>query len=142
MYFFITFFPCQIGWNVYGLPSMAARFPHYLLISGTNYVKLQLIKANFTAGLNTSLGITAGSGTAGDKPAGSSVVGTGKTSALQNGCFAINLVYAKTATKNQTAKVLCAPSKADTVFNTVVSNKYGTLDIVDVRVPRRRIYAF
>lgn len=120
----------------------SAKFPHYITITGTNVVQLQLIKANFTAGLNTELGITAGSGTDGEKPTGSSVVGKGKQSALQNGCFGVNLAYAKTATKIQTAKVLCSPSKADTVFKNAPAKKYGTFDIVEVRIPRRRIYSF
>lgn len=120
----------------------AARFPHFIAISGTNVVQLQLIKANFTAGLSAELDVDAGGGTTGTVPTGKTLIGRGKQAAMESGCFGVNLVYAKTTSKNQVAKVLCSPNKADTIFKNGIGKNYGTYNITAVRVPRRRIYSF
>jgi len=119
---------------------VALRTPYFIAVTATNVVKLQLVKASVTA-LEATLGLTEAA-TNGDLPAGKTLVGTGKLAAMQNGCFGVNLVYAKTAAKNQTAKVLCSPTKADTVFQEAKGKNYAGKPVVEVRVPRRRVYTF
>ncbi len=121
---------------------MPARFPHFIDVGANRVVRLQLIKANFDGGLGIELGITAANTEAGEVPAGKTLAGDGKIAAMQMGCFGVNLVYVRTGTKKQTAKVLCSPAKADTVFVNAKGKTYGTKNIVDVRIPRRRIYSF
>ena len=121
---------------------MAPRFPHFIDVGGNRVVRLQLIKANFDGGLGIELGIVAATTEAGEVPAGKTLVGDGKEAAMRLGCFGVNLVYARTGTKKQTAKVLCSPTKSDTVFQNAKSKNYGTKNIIDVRIPRRRVYNF
>ena len=118
---------------------MPARSPFYIVVGNNNVVRLQLVATSFNAALLTELGITAGTAN-GEPPAGKNLVGSGKQAALERGCFGVNLVYAATATKNQTVKVVCSSQKADTVFAGARSKTYRSKNIVDVRVPRRRIY--
>lgn len=120
---------------------MALKTPHYIEITPTTVVRLQLDADAYPAGLKTQLGIEDGVA-GGGPPTGKTLVGTGRLAAAQRGCFGIGLVYAKTPTKNQTAKVMCSPSKADTVFVDAIGSKYRTFDILEVRVPRRRVYTF
>lgn len=117
-----------------------ARSPYLIDVGNNKVVKLQL-KASSLDALAPVLGLTALPAT-GAIPDGKTLVGSGKMAAMQNGCFGINLVYAKTATKNQTAKVLCSPTKADTVFTDARGKTYADKSIVEVRVPRRRVYTF
>lgn len=119
---------------------MALRTPYFIAVTAANVVKLQLVEASIT-GVAAELGLTKAPAD-GSVPAGKVLVGSGKLAAMQAGCFGINLVYAKTAAKNQTAKVLCSPTMADTVFQAVKGKKYRTFDIVEARVPRRRTYTF
>jgi hypothetical protein len=118
-----------------------ARSPFFIDVGNNKVVKLQLKAASVDEGLRGTLGLTLAPAS-GEAPAGKSLVGSGRLAAMQNGCFGINLVYAKTATKNQTAKVLCSPAKADTVFIDARGKTYAGKNIVEVRVPRRRVYTF
>lgn len=118
-----------------------ARSPFLIDVGNNKVVKMQLKAASYDEALRPVLGLTA-MAASGEVPAGKTLVGSGRLAAMQNGCFGINLVYAKTATKNQTAKVLCSPAKADTVFNDARSKTYNGKNIVEVRVPRRRVYTF
>lgn len=117
----------------------AARDPHSILIAPNKFVVMNLIKANFAGGLGTELGLTALTAPNFELPANSLNLGKGKKAALFFGCFAIVLVYARTATKFGQAKVLCAPSKADTVFANAKSKNYGTKNITEVKIPVRRV---
>jgi hypothetical protein len=121
--------------------STNARSPYLIDVGNNKVVKLQLKKSSYDAGLATELGLTV-LPESGEIPTGKTLVGTGREAAMRNGCFGIVLVYSKTATKNQSAKVLCSPTKADTVFNTVKGKTYAGKNIVDARVPRRRIFTF
>lgn len=118
-----------------------ARSPFLIDVGNNKVVKLQLKASSIGSTLQGKLGLTA-LPASGAVPEGKVLVGTGKMAAMQNGCFGINLVYAKTATKNQTAKVLCSPTKADTIFSDARGDTYASSNIVDVRVPRRRVYTF
>lgn len=120
---------------------MPAKEPHFIEVGGDKVVRLQLVSASYNAGLLGNLGITKAPAS-GEPPTGKTLVGVGRLGAMQNGCFGVNLVYAATATRNQTAKVLCSPSKSDTVFTAAKGNTYRGKNIVEVRVPRRRIYTF
>jgi hypothetical protein len=123
------------------VPTTNARSPYLIDVGNNKVVKLQLKASSMDAGLIGVLGI-APMAASGEVPVGKTLVGTGRLAAMQNGCFGINVVYAKTATKSQTAKVLCSPSKADTVFVEARGKTYNGKNIVDVRVPRRRVYTF
>jgi len=118
-----------------------ARSPFLIDVGNNKVVKLQLKASSLDEGLRPSLGITS-LPDSGEVPTGKILVGSGRLAAMQNGCFGINLVYAKTATKNQTAKVLCSPTKADTIFVDGRGKTYAGKNIVEVRVPRRRVYTF
>lgn len=120
---------------------MPARTPFYIDVGNAKVVRLQLVATNFNAGLLTQLGISS-AGAGGEPPAGKTLVGSGRLAAMQNGCFGINLVYIKTGSKTQTAKVLCSPTKADTIFVEGKGQTYAGKNVTEVRVPRRRIYQF
>lgn len=119
---------------------MAAKTP-YAVDVGNNKVVVISVYADRFAALLTTLGYTA-LGAGGEVPTGKTKVGQGRKAALQNGCFAVNLVYAKTATKNQTAKVLVSPSKSDTVFTEAKTKTYNSKNIIEVKIPTRRVLAF
>lgn len=116
-----------------------ARSPFTIDVTDVLVVKLQLKASSFDAGLRTELGI-APLPDSGEVGSGKTLIGTGKRSAMQNGCFGVILVYARTATKNQSARVLCSPRKADTIFKNGKGKTYNGKNIVDVRVPARRVY--
>lgn len=118
---------------------MAPRTPYAIDVGNNKIVILQLVKTSIDS-LKDELGLTEVAG--GEPPAGKILVGKGRLAAMQNGCFGVNLVYAKTALKFQTAKVLCSPSKADSIFIDAKTATYAGKNIVEVRVPRRRIYTF
>lgn len=120
---------------------MPARTPFYIDVGNSKVVRLQLIATNYNSGLLSELGITA-AGAGGEPPTGKTLVGSGRLAAMQNGCFGINLVYIKTGTKTQTAKVLCSPTKADTIFQNGKGQTYAAKNITEVRVPRRRVFQF
>jgi len=119
---------------------MAVRTPYFIDVTATTVVKLQLVDASISA-VATELGLTKAAAS-GEVPTGKTLVGTGRLAAMQAGCFGVNLVYAATALKNQTAKVLCSPTKADTVFVAARGKTYRSKPIVEVRVPRRRTFTF
>ncbi len=120
---------------------MPVRTPFFIDVGNAKVVRLQLVATNFNAGLLAVLGILP-AGAGGEPPAGKTLVGSGRLGAMQNGCFGVNLVYIKTGTKTQTAKVLCSPAKADTVFQDARGQTYAAKNITEVRVPRRRVYQF
>lgn len=121
---------------------MPAKFPHYIDITATTVVKLQLVAESYSTGLLTDLGITKGTGTTGEVPQGKTLIGSGRLAAAQRGCFGVNLVYPATPTRNQTAKVMVSPTKADSVFIDAVGSAYRSKDVIEVRVPKRRTYTF
>lgn len=120
---------------------MPARTPFFIDVGNNNVVKLQLVATSFNTALLTELGVSSAAA-GGEPPAGKTLVGSGKLAALERGCFGVNLVYAATASKNQTAKALCSPAKSDTIFAGARGNTYRGKNIVDVRIPRRRVYQF
>jgi hypothetical protein len=117
-----------------------ARTPYFIDVGNKKVVRLQLKESSLGA-LAAVLGLTKAPAS-GEVPEGTTLVGSGKLAAMQNGCFGINLVYAKTNLKNQVAKVLCSPAKADTVFQDARGQQYAGKNIIEVRVPRRRVYTF
>lgn len=118
-----------------------ARSPFLLKITATTGVILQLKATSFDESLRPVLGLTA-IGDDGELPPGITLLGKGKLAAMNAGAFAVNLVYQRTASKLQTAKALVSPMQADTVFTAARSKTYNGKNIVDVRVPRRRIYSY
>ena len=110
------------------------REDYYFNTSGNNYVKLNLIKSNFDAGMLTAMGAV------NELPNNGVIVATNKEGALANGVFYLNVYYPGKAGKTQAAKVPVAPSKADTAFADLKGKKYRGKIIENVRVPRRRCY--
>lgn len=117
------------------------RSPHWITISGNNVVQLQLVASSYSAGLLTELGIEKGA-ESGEVPQGKTQVGEGRADALNRGCFPIVIKYAVGGGKSQTAKVLCSPSKADTVMENAKNKTYRGKNITKVRPPRRRVFTF
>lgn len=123
---------------------MPARSPHFIDVGNNEVVQIQLVSSSYGAGLLSALGISGASST-GEVPDGKTLAGKGALAALERGCFGINLVYNATATRVQTAKVLCSPAKADTVFDKNAGARkqtYRGKNIVDAKVPKRRVFKF
>lgn len=113
------------------------RTPRYLQIKAGKFIELQLKDAAYSAGLKTQLGIQDAA------PADASqIVGSGREDAMQNGAVPVVLTYRVTDSKTQTARVLCSPEKADTIFAGAVGQTYAGKRITKVRFPRRRVYVF
>lgn len=119
---------------------MPARTPHFIDIGTNKVVLLQIVASSYSAGLLSDLGMTAA--TTGEVPSGKTQVGSGRLAAMQNGCFPIILVYQFSTTVQRRAKVLCSPSKADTIFIDGRSNTYRSKNIIRVDVPKRRVLTF
>jgi hypothetical protein len=113
--------------------STRKKDPHYLLIKGTTYVEVQLIKSNFTA-IKSVLGIVD------TLPANATLAASGKEDAMALGCFPLRITYKVSGDKTQSAVVLCSPDKADTAINELRGKNYRGKQIVKARVPRRRTY--
>lgn len=113
------------------------RTPRYMKIKAGKFIELQLKDSAYNAGLKGKLGIqdTAPSDAA-------QIVGSGREDALQNGAVPVVLTYKVTDTKTQSAKVLCSPEMADTIFSEGVGQTYRGKRITKVRFPRRRVYTF
>lgn len=123
---------------------MPARDAHFIDVGNNNVVLIQLVSTSYSAGLLTALGISEKS-TTGEVPQGKTQIGRGSEDALKNGCFGVNLVYNATATRVQTAKVLCSPTKASTIFsrdNGARNQTYRGKNIVEAKVPKRRTFKF
>ena len=120
------------------MPSSGARQTHYMEIRSNVFVELNLVAANYNGGLDTVLGLTEQEPDADT----ASIVGSGFESALKNGAVPVRLVYKANSGKLQTAKVVCSPATADTVFQDAIGQKYGGQTIVEVRFPRRRVYTW
>lgn len=117
-----------------------ALSPYLISIGNNQFVKLSLKASSYSAGLETALGLIPVID--GRSYNNRILVGQGRLAAMQNGCFGINLVYARTANVNLIAKVLCSPTKADTIFQEGKGQTYNGKNIVEVRVPRRQKYTF
>ena len=119
------------------MPTAGARKAHYMQIAQDQYIQLNLVAGNYDGGLDTVLGMQE------SEPADPThVIGTGFTAALKRGAVPLRLVYKAANGKNQTAKVLCSPATADTVFNDAIGQSYAGKPIVEVRFPRRRVYTW
>lgn len=116
------------------------RTPVMIDITTTNVVLLNIKASSIGSGLMNVLGYS--NLTNGEVPTSKNLVGKGKTAALNNGCFGIWLKYAKTSTKSQVAKVLCSPTKADTVFEAAKAQTYAGKNIIEALIPRRRQLVF
>jgi hypothetical protein len=113
------------------------RVPYYLEINATIVVELQVIETNIKS-IATELGMTKVPAD-GALPAGKTLAGSSREDALELGCLPLRITYLK-GTKRQSALLLCPPSKADTVFKSLVGKTYGTYKILKVRPVRRRRY--
>lgn len=112
------------------------KTPYFLDVGNNRVVLIKLVKTSYSAGLVAALGMT--EGTTDEVPQGKVLVGTGRLAALQNGCF--GLVYAFSGTVKRKAKVLCAPSKADTIFTEAKAHTYRGKNILEAEIPKRRVY--
>lgn len=116
------------------------RSPYLVAITAAKSVQIQA-KASAITAIEATLGYKQLAET-GEAPKDVTIVGKGRAAALANGVFGITIDYAKTALKTQSAKLLCSPTKADTVFQEIKGKTYSGKNIVDARVPRRRVYVF
>jgi hypothetical protein len=114
------------------------RAAFYVDINANSIVELQLVEKNVTA-IAADLGYTKVPED-GALPAGKTLVGNSKEDALELGCLPIRVAYRK-GSRLQSALLLCPPSKADTVFKSLVGKTYDGNKIVKVRPVRRRRYA-
>jgi hypothetical protein len=105
----------------------------YLKVGDNNYAEIKAVKSQFDTALLTALGYLD------ELPANGNLVSVGRANAVVRGCFPIVLVYEK-GTKKQTARVLCAPDKADTIAEQAKGKRYNSGNIVEVRAPRRRVF--
>lgn len=113
----------------------------FLLDMGNNkVVQLSIKTTSMDEALRPVLGYTLNSD--GKIPDGKTLVGTNKEEAMRSGAVPVILRYKKAAGKVQSAKVLCSPAKADTVFSAAVGKTYNGMVIVKVGFPRRRVYTF
>ncbi|MCC3532260.1 MAG: hypothetical protein JGK21_30330 [Microcoleus sp. PH2017_22_RUC_O_B] len=113
------------------------KVAYYVDINANVVVELQLIEKNITA-IAAELGYTKVPAD-GALPAGKTMVGNSKEDALELGCLPLRIAYRK-GDKLQSAILLCPPSKADTVFKSLVGKTYAGSKIVKVRPIRRRRY--
>lgn len=120
---------------------MAKRDPYLIGVGNNKIVLIQIPAASYGDTLLGYLGMTP-LPTTGEIPAGKIQVGQGREAALQNGCFGIILVYQVTTLKQQRARVLVSPEKADTIFRDANNTTYKGKRIVKVEIPRRRILVF
>lgn len=113
----------------------------FLLDMGNNkVVQLNLKTASLDETLRPVLGYTINSD--GKVPDGKVLVGTNKEEAMRSGAVPVILRYKAASGKLQSAKVLCSPAKADTVFADAVGKTYNGRPIMRVGFPRRRVYSF
>lgn len=119
---------------------MPARTPHFIDVGNNKVVLVQIVASSYSSGLLSDLGMTAAAN--GEVPQGKTQVGSGRLAAMQNGCFPIILVYQFSATVQRRAKVVCSPTKADTVFTDARAETYRSKNIVRVDVPKRRVLTF
>ncbi|HEY9658485.1 MAG TPA: hypothetical protein V6C65_08555 [Allocoleopsis sp.] len=66
--------------------------------------------------------------------------GKGKQAALLAGCFPVVVVYEVQGGGQQAAKILVAPTKADTALTTITNKTYAGRKISEVRPVRRRVF--
>lgn len=121
--------------------AVVPRIPYLVDVGNNKVVQLNIKKESYTGDLATDLGYTL-LGETGEIPAGKTLVGKGRLAAMQNGCFPISLVYAFDSKTLRVAKVLCSPTKSDSIFVDAKTDTYRGKNIVEVRVPKRRIYAY
>ena len=119
------------------LSTLTKRAAYFLEINANVVVELQVIEKNITA-IAADLGYTKAADD-GTLPTGKTVVGNSREDALELGCLPIRIAYRK-GTKTQSALLLCTPTKADTVFKSLVGKTYDGKRIVKVRPVRRRRY--
>jgi len=113
------------------------RVPYLLEINANVVVELQLVEKNIIA-IAADLGYTKAAAD-GVLPAGKTLVGNSREDALELGCLPIRVAYRK-GTKTQSALLFCTPTKADTVFQSLLGKNYAEHKIVKVRPIRRRRY--
>jgi hypothetical protein len=116
---------------------------YWIDMDGTNVVKLKYPVGAINAALAAALGWTLGN-VSGKPPAGKTVIGQGRSAALDDGAIQVNLVYYSAAnTNNQVARLLVSPTKATVgLFATFKGKTYNGNEIVDVRTPRHIKYTF
>lgn len=117
-----------------------ALSPYLITLGNNRFVQIKLKASSYNAGLEAALGLIRVID--GRSLNNRNIVGSGRLAAMENGCFGINLIYARTARVNLTAKVLCSPTKADTIFTEGRNQTYNGKNIIEVRVPRRQKYSF
>ena len=124
---------------------MPKKNPHLLMLDASDGVLIQCapaVNAALAAALGYTIIPTTGT-TANEVPAGKRAVAKGRIAALEAGAVAVVLTYNKSATLQQSAKVLISPTKVTAnIFTTLKDQKYSTFNITKVQVPRRRVWSY
>ncbi len=115
-------------------PTTRKKDPAYFKVADGKYAEVKLRKSSFSGALATELGIEW------TLPGGAAVIALGKAASVVAGCFPIILEYEVRDGITQTTRVLCAPTKADTIGQGAMGKTYNGKPIKAVRAPRRRVF--
>lgn len=116
--------------------STRTKEDYFVLIKGTNYVKINVVKNAISADLAATAGYVS------ELPNGAQQIGVGKEAALNQGAVGFNVYYKGPTGKLQAAKIIVGPANADTFRTAAMSKNYRGKPIENVRVPRRVKYVF
>ncbi|MCF4968701.1 hypothetical protein [Nostoc sp. CMAA1605] len=111
---------------------------YFINVTSTKVVRIKAVEGS-VGNLADNLGWT--KSTTGEVPDGKTLVGTGQSDALVNGCFPVAIYYTKQGTERR-AVLLCSPTKADTIATEAKSGKYMGNPVVKVTAVRRRKFVY
>ncbi|WP_448268691.1 hypothetical protein [Nostoc sp. DSM 114159] len=111
---------------------------YFINVSSTKVIRIKAVKAS-VGNLADNLGWT--ESTTGEVPDGKTLVGTGTSEALLNGCFPVAVYYSKGGTERR-AIVLVSPTKADTIATEAKSGTYAGSQVIRVTAVRRRKFVY
>lgn len=115
----------------------------YVPIGTNSYVQLNVKTAAYTPDIITALGYST------TPPTGKRRIGVGQEAAIQNGCGIAAITYVRgTETVAgeeqqvlQQQRVVVAPEKMDELDDLIGKQWHGTLEIVAVEVPSRKVFS-
>ncbi|MFN6565454.1 MAG: hypothetical protein RMY28_037415 [Nostoc sp. ChiSLP01] len=111
---------------------------YFINVTANKVVRIKAVESS-VGNLADNLGWT--KSTTGEVPDGKTLLGTGVSDALLNGCFPVAIYYTKNGTERR-AVVLCAPTKADTIATEAKAGKYLGCPVVKVTAVRRRKFVY
>ncbi|MFN6486612.1 MULTISPECIES: hypothetical protein [unclassified Nostoc] len=111
---------------------------YFINVSSTKVVRIKAVKAS-VGNLADNLGWTESA--TGEVPDGKTLVGTGISEALLNGCFPVAIYYSKGGTERR-AIVLASPTKADTIATEAKAGTYAGNQVIRVTAVRKRKFVY